>query len=278
MTADVTIVVATRNRRDELLTTLRRHEAPVVVVDNGSSDGTQDAVAGLENVDLIALDRNHGAQARTIGARQARTPYVAFADDDSWWGPGALARAVQIFRDHPRLAMLAAEARVMPADRLDPFCRVLAGSTLGREPDLPGQSVLGFMACAAVVHRGAFLAVGGFDHIVRFPGEEERVALDLAAVGLGLAYVPGVVVFHQPSPHRDTSAERERRVLRSRVLTAGLRRPWRVVADEVVGALRGGRVGRLALRDALAELPEVARHRSVVPPPIEARMRSLAGL
>ena len=90
-----TVVVASQNRREELLTTLPRHEAPVVLVDNASTDGTAEAVrAAHPEVTVIALDRNVGARARTVGVRRAGTPFVAFADDDSWWAPGDLARAV----------------------------------------------------------------------------------------------------------------------------------------------------------------------------------------
>ena len=39
-TGDVTVVVASRNRRTDLLASLPRHEAPVVLVDNASTDGT----------------------------------------------------------------------------------------------------------------------------------------------------------------------------------------------------------------------------------------------
>lgn len=275
MARDVTIVVATRDRRDELLGTLARHEPPVVVVDNGSSDGTPAAVYGMPGVQLVELGANHGAYARTLGARYARTPYVAFADDDSWWAPGALDRAVSTMREHPRLAVLAAQVRVQPQDELDPVCRLLAGSPLGRTADLPGPSILGFMACAAVVHRGAFLAVGGFDDIVRFPGEEDRVALDLAAAGLGLAYVPEVIAYHQPSPSRDEPERRRRQVLRSRLLTVCLRRPWPVVARQLWNALRAGRAGRRAVLDVLPDLPAALRERQVVPDAVERAVRRL---
>ena len=40
----VTVVVMTRNRRDALLETLPRHDVPVVVVDNGSTDGSAEAL------------------------------------------------------------------------------------------------------------------------------------------------------------------------------------------------------------------------------------------
>ena len=51
-----------------------------------------------------------------------------------------------------------------------------------------------------MVRTEAFLAAGGFDPVVRFPGEEERLSLDLAAAGWGMAYVDSVTVHHHPSP------------------------------------------------------------------------------
>lgn len=265
MAEPITVVVATRNRRDELARTLSRHEAPVVVVDNASTDGTAAAARAAPGViEVVELRRNHGAYGRTLGAMRARTPYVAFADDDSWWAPGSLERAVKVLQEHPRLAVLAAQMRVMPGDELDPLCRVMEESTLPRRADLPGNSVLGFMACAAVVHRGAFLAVGGFDDVVRFPGEEERVALDLAAAGLGLAYVPDVVAYHEPSQRREDPARRTARVTRSRLLTALMRRPWSTVGRDAVEVLRTGAVGRRGLVSALPAAPAALRRRSVV--------------
>ncbi|HEX5740335.1 MAG TPA: glycosyltransferase family A protein, partial [Pilimelia sp.] len=84
--AAVTVVVATRNRRDTLLRSLAHHRVPVVVVDNASTDGTAPAVrAAYPDVCVVPLDRNAGAAARTVGAKLACTPYVAFADDDSYW-------------------------------------------------------------------------------------------------------------------------------------------------------------------------------------------------
>jgi hypothetical protein len=143
------------------------------------------------------LPRNRGAVARNVGVELADTPYVAFADDDSWWAPGALERAADLFDAHPRLAVLAGRVLIGPEERLDPFCRLLADSPLGQEADLPGPSILGFLACAAVVRRDAFLAVGGFDPVVGFLGEEERVSLDLAAAGWGVGLCRG---HHGPSP------------------------------------------------------------------------------
>ena len=273
--APVTTVVMTRDRRPELLRTLTRLEGPVVVVDNGSGDGTPAAVRALgrTDVEVLELGRNHGAVARTIGAQHARTPLVAFADDDSWWHEGALARAAETFTEHPRLGLLAARLVVgADGERLDAVCREMAAAPLGRAPDLPGPDVLGFVACAAVVRREAFLAVGGFDDVVFFPGEEERVALDLAAEGWGLAYVDDVVAHHLPSAVRSTPLARQALIERNRVLTAVMRRPWPVVRARWAQRSVPLQESRVALA---ARAARALRRRRPLPPHVEARARLL---
>ena len=163
----VSVVVASRNRRADLLATLPRHEAPVILVDNGSTDGTVGAVrSALPEVRVIPLRRNLGAFARTIGVLAATTAYVAFADDDSWWAPGALASAVDLLEAHPAVALLTGRILLGPSSRVDPLTLRMAAAPLGTSPGGAGPDVLGFAACAAVVRRSAFLSVGGFDPVV----------------------------------------------------------------------------------------------------------------
>ncbi len=274
----VTVVVASRNRREDLLASLPRHEAPVVLVDNGSTDGTVDAVrAAHPAVTVLPLRHNLGARARTLGAEHAGSEFVAFADDDSWWAPGDLARAVEIMRAHPRLALLNARILIGPEERLDPVCAEMADSPLGTAPDLPGPSLLGFVACAALVRTEAFAAVGGFDAVVRFPGEEERVALDLAAAGWGLAYVDTVTVHHHPSPRRDAPERRQAALWRSRLLTALMRHPLPALPALVASAVRAGRPGLRGLLRAVPDVPAALRARRPLPEPVWAGVRLLAG-
>jgi GT2 family glycosyltransferase len=271
----VTVVVMTRDRWPDLQGSLPRHEAPVVLVDNGSSDGTPELVRRhFPHVDVVELGTNHGSVARNIGVQRARTPYVAFADDDSWWAPGALEQAADLLDAHPRLAVLAGRVLVGADQQPDPICALMADSPLPRADDLPGPSVLGFLACGAVVRRDAYLAGGGFDDVIFFMGEEERLALDLTVLGWGLAYVDSVVAHHHPSPVRD-SLDRQARAARNRLLTMILRRPWPVVLAAVVDDLRAGRAGRMAVRQTVSRLPRALRRRRRLPAEVEAARRLL---
>jgi GT2 family glycosyltransferase len=225
-------------------------------------------------VAIIRLDSNHGAQARNFGVAAATTRYVAFADDDSWWAPGALPLAAAILDDHPRVALLAGRILLGEEQEEDPLCRTLAGSPLPGGEGLPGKRILGFASCGAVVRRTAFLQAGGFDPVVFFMGEETRLALDLAAADWELCYVPEVVTYHHPSPARDRPA-RHRLVVRNELLTAVMRRPWSTARRTLWRALRSGGDSRKAVLTALPRLPAAVAARRRVPPHVEARMRLL---
>ena len=279
----VTVVVITRNRRTGLLRTLRQlldlpEQPRVVVVDNGSDDGSAAAVeAAFPSVVVIRLRRNIGASARNLGLRRASTPYVAFADDDSWWRPGALGLAARHLDTHPRLGIVVARTVVGPTGRPDPMNAALAGSPLGVRGGAPGPAVLGFLACAAVVRRKCFLEAGGFSHLLFFLGEESLLAWDAAAAGWLLAYCPDVVAVHHPSPPDPaTAAARWTRQRRNALLTTWLRRPASVVARDTlklaVAALRD-RAARRALAEAALRAPEARRYRRLLPAPIERDIR-----
>jgi len=279
--ARVTVVIATRDRRASLERTLRRLTAlpdrvAVTVVDNGSSDGTAAMVRGFPTVTLVELAANRGALARDVGVELARTPVVAFADDDSWWESGALDQAADLLDRHPRLAV--AVARVVLTggehDGVDRVSRKMRRAVLGTEPDLPGPSVLGFPACGALCRRSAFLGVGGFSELLFFGGEETLLALDLAAAGWGLSYVDELIAWHAPAPDREPSPRRWARQERNDVLVEWLRRPVRVAAASTVAlGARGLRdpAARAAFTGVLRRLPAALADRRPVRPDLERR-------
>jgi GT2 family glycosyltransferase len=277
MRDDVTVVVVTYNALpwlERCLESVRGYDT--IVVDNGSTDGSAEVVGTrFPYVELMALDRNVGAPARNLGAARASTPYVAFADDDSWWASGALDRAADHFDRHRRLGLLAARILVGPDERLDPVSAAMAASPIPPDADLPGRPVVGFLACGAVVRREAFLAIGGFDEFLFFAGEEAMVAMDMVAAGWGVTYVADVVAHHHPSAVQDRS-DRRRRQLRNDLLVTWLRRPVGVAFRRSVELARRG-VSDAAARGALAEAviraPATARRRRPTPERVERLLR-----
>jgi GT2 family glycosyltransferase len=281
----VTVVMITRNRCASAARSVEALAAlperpPVIVVDNGSTDATVRTLTGRAGVEVIAAGKNLAAAGRTVGAERATTPYIAFADDDSWWAPGALATAASRFDTYPRLAVLVARALVGPAEIDDPLNAVLAAAPLGRDPDLPGPTVLGFLACAAVVRRSAFLEAGGFHPRFGVGGEEQLLALDLLAAGWGLAYAPDVVAHHHPAASANR-AGRQVRMQRNELWTAWLRRRLPAAAATTGAAARAALrdpVARHALAEATTGLPWVLRQRHAVPRAVEQLARRVEQL
>ncbi|MGW4943235.1 glycosyltransferase family 2 protein [Actinoplanes sp. NPDC004185] len=273
MISEVTVVVATRNRRARLFETIPHHEGPVILVDNGSDDGSPDAIeAAFPQVTVVRLGENRGAAARNVGVELARTPYVAFADDDSYWEPGSLAGAAALLRDHPRVGLLSARVLVGPHSRVDPVSEAMAAAPLGVPEGAPGPAVLGFLACAVAVRREAFLQVGGFNPKLHVYGEEALLAMDLAAAGWLQIYAPELTVRHLPLPTGRDNSARHRIEARNRVLTALLRRPPAVVAKTAVSAWRDDRRG---VADAARLLPWALRRRRPLPDTVEDALRVL---
>jgi glycosyltransferase involved in cell wall biosynthesis len=222
----ITVVIATRERRLFLMRTLALlgTRTPVIVIDDGSHDGTAGAVRDrFPWVRLVPLATSAGPSARNIGVKLATTPLVAFTDDDAWYERGALAAAMRIFRTRPRLGLIAARVLVGREARLDPTCEAMAAAPLH-----------GFLACGAIVRRDAFMAAGGFHQWMTTGGEEEYVATRMSAAGWELEYRSDVVVHHWP-PRRNNPSARRQAVARNGALTELLLHPG---AKAVAGKLR----------------------------------------
>ncbi|OMC33056.1 transferase [Mycobacterium sp. GA-1841] len=283
----MSFVIASRNRADELTTVVDRlletTACPVIVVDNDSDDHSVPAMRAVaarsaDRVTLLELGTNLGAVARNVGVAACRTPYVAFCDDDSWWEPTAPALGAQIFDQFPQIAVLAARTEVWPQRRDDPMVAQLANSPLGHRADLPGPSILGFLACSAMVRKSAFETAGGFSPILHFRGEETLLALDLAASGWDLCYCAELTAIHHPSVHRPPTAAQDARSVRNAVLTTWLRRPLphcaRASLQLLTAATRDTEHARAAI-EAAVRLPAVLTHRRRLPSTLEQALAIL---
>ena len=279
----VAVVVITHQRRDEVLGALERllalpEQPHVVVVDNGSTDGTAEAVRRrFPDVELIASPENLGAVGRNVGVARVTTPYVAFCDDDTWWEAGSLRTAADVLDAHPRLAVVTARIVVEPGGREDPVVPELRHSPVRGADWLPGPALGSFLAGASVLRREAFAAVGGFSERLWLGGEEELMAGDLAAAGWELCFLPALTVHHRASRARDPH-RRRRDGIRNTLWTTWLRRPLRPAVRRTVDLLRTiprDRVSADAVLAAVCGLPWVLRERRVLPPHAEARFAAL---
>ena len=110
--ADVAVVLVTKDSHDDLarnLDELRAQagvELDVLVVDNGSTDGTLDLLAARPEIRMIANGENRWlAPAWMQGVRATDAPYVCLLTPDTALPPDAIARLRGALEDDPRAAL-----------------------------------------------------------------------------------------------------------------------------------------------------------------------------
>lgn len=141
----------------------------VIVVDDGSSDGTR-AIAERfaaqdKRVRVVSVENGGVAAARNLGTQLAATPYVAYLDADDLWHPEKVARQIAALSAHGHEGEWAGcytlSRFIDPADRVlgNGPCADARGDFF--EPHLY-RNHLGNGSCL-LVRRDAALAVGGFD-------------------------------------------------------------------------------------------------------------------
>ncbi|MEF9441976.1 glycosyltransferase [Burkholderia sp. 1B3(2022)] len=275
----VTAVVLTCRRTAELARTLDHlcalpDRPAIVVVDNGADAETAMLIRErFPYVALVHAPGNLGAAGRNLGVDVARTRYVAFCDDDTWWAPGSIAEAANLLDAYPHVAAVTARVLVGPGEREDPTCRLMADSPLDAPVALPGRPILGLLAGATAFRRDAFVHAGGYHPRYFLGGEEALLALDLTRAGHWLVYAQRLTVHHYPSTQRDRPT-RERTAARNAVWTAWLRWPAAAACLHTVRMLPLLRRERAIVR-TFAGLPWIPRERRAIPPHVERMRRRL---
>lgn len=209
------MIIPTRDRRAVLLETLNRIERQagdadleVIVVDDGSSDGTPGAVRAWANegrvLQLRMLEQTASgpAAARNRGIESARAPVCLFLGDDTWPTEELLARHAAFHRGRPGAedALLGGVAWAPPLDT-QPFMRWLEDSGVQFDyKSIPGPEGLGgrFLYTSNVSLKTEFLRDhGGFDEGFRHAAFEDiELGLRLEQAGMRLACDPDACVEH----------------------------------------------------------------------------------
>jgi GT2 family glycosyltransferase len=222
----VTVVVVTWQGAHLLpacLESLRRQTLPhaVVVVDNGSTDGTEGLLAArFPEARVVQTGANLGfAGGVQAGLDVAETPYVALLNNDATAEPGWLAALVDAAEAHPGAA--AVTSRMLLQDTDPPLLNntgvVLLDSDYGADRDLrvaeasartAADSVFGFSGGAALLRLDAVRAVGGFPTRFFLYYEDTDLSWRLRLAGWDIRYEPAAVVHHTHSATVDQTSDR----------------------------------------------------------------------
>ena len=183
----------------------------VLVVDNGSTDGTPDLLARrFPEVEVIRLTRNHGfSNAVNRAAAAASSETIVLVNDDCVCEPGfaaRLANAVDSSRGVPMAAGVLLEARdptVIDSAGIELDDTLLVFDYLNGQPvDVLERKVadpLGPSGAAAAFDRSAFLDCGGFDERLFAYWEDVDLVLRLRLAGARCVLVPDARAVHAHS-------------------------------------------------------------------------------
>ena len=183
MTPLVSVVIPTHNRREFLLEALRSVFAQtfsnyeILVVDDGSTDQTEEAVKSLAKpISYVFKAHGGAASARNCGIQGAAGRYVAFLDSDDLWEPKFLETTVSYLDSHPDFALVATAWKTFPHASHRPRVRQrrLEGDLF---PALIQQRLI--RTSAVVVKRECFSRLGFFNAALE-PAEDYDMRLRMA--------------------------------------------------------------------------------------------------
>jgi len=199
---DVSIVIVNWNRLDDVLRNLHylkfqkdvRFE--VVVVDNGSTDGSAERLARLEGVKFVGLGSNVGpCKARNVGIENSLGRYIVFLDSDAVLSKWKLAMMVKRMDEDPTIGILA--------------CRIINGFTrqldqwIYSEPASTHQlrefDTYSFSAAGTIVRPQALRDAGMFWDELFIYNEEVDLSIRVLRAGYRIVHFPSVRVYHCPS-------------------------------------------------------------------------------
>lgn len=197
--AKISVVIPCYNAASYIAGTLRSVlmqegvELEVIVVDDGSTDGSPELVCREFPQVIVLRQPNRGvAAARNLGIERASHAWVAFVDADDIWLPGKLCAQWALLQAHPEARMAYAGWEVWPSTEPEPPMSLLAElqATSGDAQRWDGPSGWIYadllLTCCVwtstvLAQRALLLELGGFDPALRM-GEDYKLWLQASRV------------------------------------------------------------------------------------------------
>ncbi|MEO5577050.1 MAG: glycosyltransferase family 2 protein [Gaiellaceae bacterium] len=208
----VAVVLSFNGREDTLAALESLRGLDTVVVDNGSTDGSADAVAEqFPEVELVRTGVNLGfAGGNNVGIRRALdrgAGWVLLVNNDAEVEPGLVDALAAAAAARPDAGVLACKVLFADADRLwyagagfDPYLGRSRHRGFG-SPDTPGEPIDTVRATGAAmaVSRTAIEAAGLLDEELFLYAEDLEWSLRIREAGFAIVYVPAARVRHHVS-------------------------------------------------------------------------------
>jgi glycosyltransferase involved in cell wall biosynthesis len=196
-----------RTIRDAIASVLlqTRDDWELIVVDDGSSDGTAAIASSLgdERIRIVPQDNRGPAAARNAGVRLARAALVSMLDSDDLWLPGYLDTMARVLDANREAALAYTDAWVL--DDSTGRVRKTTEMTYQRPPDPPPVAARAFLEelirrnfvyNSVTARREVLLELGGYDERL-WTGEDWELWLRVAASGRRCVRAPGVLAVHR---------------------------------------------------------------------------------
>jgi len=205
----VSVIIPTWNRKDllsEVLDSLAHQTYPIknyeiIVCDDGSTDGTDEMVAGFRNrfsgtVVYHRMPHNCGpARCRNVAVGIARGDIIAFTDSDCRVSPDWLSLGVKAFESE-LVAIVTGTILHKPEQQVTYFSRSHDAVTQ-EHPSYPAQN--------AMFRKSVFLQFGGFEETLCFRNFRNRqvecadtdLAWRIKEGGYETVFIKDMIVYHE---------------------------------------------------------------------------------
>lgn len=215
---NLSLIILTCNQReltlrclDSLRDFIADPSCELILVDNGSTDGTAEAVASAHRfVKILRLDSNRGVAAgRNAGLRMAKGRHLMILDNDTIADARTIYELSAFLDRHPDVGLVAPRLVSPQGDVQTSYKRfpglgvkirniVASRHHTGIATDAPAKATEPFylIGAAQMFPRSVYERAGGLDENIFYGPEDADFCMAVRSQGLKVVYYPALTIIH----------------------------------------------------------------------------------